>query len=179
MSVSWCHAQMAIPFKERYKVNVKGDMAIISNNILYRINKKYSPNAPYNDQSHESVPNDDFDMEYIDIDQDKTTFSSSSAALFINNPRSKKIVYAGIYWSATYKYASGYKKGEDKFVAYDDDRQPFDEIVIKFPGLETYTKIKGEIIFDGLKNKNFKQQNFFILLCMKKKLGRGILHKFK
>lgn len=150
-------SQLAVPFKVRYENTVKGDMAIISNNILNRINKKHTPNSPYNDQSYEAVANDDFDMEYIDVDQDKSTFSSSSAALFISNPKSKKVVYAGIYWSATYKYASGYKKGDDKFVPYDDERKPFEEIVIKFPGLENYSKIKGEIIFDGLKNKNFKE----------------------
>lgn len=154
--VNWCHAQMAVPFKERYKANIKGDMTIIANSILNRIDKKNSPNDPYNDQSIDAITNDEIDMEYIDIDTDKQTFSSSSAALFQKNEASKKIVYAGLYWSATYKYESGYKKGQDKFVAFDNTREPFEEIVVKFPDQKEYATIKGEIIFDGLKHKEFK-----------------------
>ena len=156
ISVSWCQAQMAIPFKERYKSNIKGDMTIIANSILNRIDKKNSPNDPYNDQSINAITNDEIDMEYIDIDDDKQTFSSSSAALFQKDEASKKIIYAGLYWSATYKYESGYKKGEDKFVAFDKTREPFEEIFVKFPDQKEYTTIKGEIIFDGLKDKKFK-----------------------
>lgn len=156
ISVNLCHAQMAVPFKERYKANIKGDMTIIANSILNRIDKKNSPNDPYNDQSIDAITNDEIDMEYIDIDTDKQTFSSSSAALFQKNEASKKIVYAGLYWSATYKYESGYKKGQDKFVAFDNTREPFEEVVVKFPDQKEYTTIKGEIIFDGLKHKEFK-----------------------
>ncbi|UPQ80473.1 SPOR domain-containing protein [Flavobacterium azooxidireducens] len=156
ISVNLCHAQMAVPFKERYKANIKGDMTIIANSILNRIDKKNSPNDPYNDQSIDAITNDEIDMEYIDIDTDKQTFSSSSAALFQKNEASKKIVYAGLYWSATYKYESGYKKGQDKFVAFDNTREPFEEIVVKFPDQKEYATIKGEIIFDGLKHKEFK-----------------------
>ncbi|HBI00020.1 MAG TPA: hypothetical protein DDY18_00175 [Flavobacterium sp.] len=154
--VNWCHAQMAVPFKERYKANIKGDMTIIANSILNRIDKKNSPNDPYNDQSIDAITNDEIDMEYIDIDTDKQTFSSSSAALFQKNEAAKKIVYAGLYWSATYKYESGYKKGEDKFVAFDNTREPFEEVLVKFPDQKEYSTVKGEIIFDGLKHREFK-----------------------
>lgn len=147
---------MAVPFKERYKANIKGDMTIIANSILNRIDRKNSPNDPYNDQSIDAITNDEIDMEYIDIDTDKQTFSSSSAALFQKNEASKKIVYAGLYWSATYKYESGYKKGEDKFVAFDNTREPFEEVLVKFPDQKEYSTVKGEIIFDGLKHREFK-----------------------
>lgn len=147
---------MAVPFKERYKANIKGDMTIIANSILNRIDKKNSPNDPYNDQSIDAITNDEIDMEYIDIDTDKQTFSSSSAALFQKNEASKKIVYAGLYWSATYKYESGYKKGQDNFVAFDKTRDPFEEVLVKFPDQKEYETIKGEIIFDGLKHREFK-----------------------
>lgn len=156
ISVNWCHAQMAVPFKERYKANIKGDMTIIANSILNRIDRKNSPNDAYNDQSIDAVTNDEIDMEYIDIDTDKQTFSSSSAALFQKNEASKKIVYAGLYWSATYKYESGYKKGEDKFVAFDNTREAFEEVLVKFPDQKEYSTVKGELIFDGLKHREFK-----------------------
>lgn len=151
------NAQLAVPFKERYKVNVKGDMTIIANSVLNRIDKKNSTNMPFNDKTFETLSNDEMDMEYIDIDTDKETFSSSSAALFLKNEESKKIIYAGLYWSATYKYESGYKKGEDKFVAFDKTREFFDEVLVKFPTQKEYKSIKGEIIFDGIKDKNLKE----------------------
>ena len=154
---SWSHAQLVTPFKERYKTTVKGDMTIIANSILNRIDRKNSTNMPFNEKSFETPSNDEMDMEYIDIDDVTETFSSSSAALFLKKEESKKIVYAGLYWSATYKFESGYKKGEDKFVSFDSDRHAFDEILVKFPTKNEYQPIKGEIIFDGIKDKNFKE----------------------
>jgi hypothetical protein len=149
-------AQLSVPFKERYKLTLKGDMTIIANSILNRIDKKNSPNDPYNDQSIDAITNDEMDMEYIDIDNDKNTFSSSSAALFDKNEAGKKVVFAGLYWAATYKYESGYKKGEDKFVAFDKTRETFDEVLIKLPTKKEYTTVKGEVIFDGLKDKKMR-----------------------
>jgi len=154
---AWSHAQLVTPFKERYKANVKGDMTIIANSILNRIDRENSTNMPFNDTSFETPSNDEMDMEYIDIDDVEETFSSSSAALFLKKEETKKIVYAGLYWSATYKFESGYKKGEDKFVAFDSERLTFDEILVKFPSKNEYQRIKGEIIFDGIKDKNFKE----------------------
>lgn len=150
------YSQTAVPFTLQHQTSVKGDMTIISNTILNRIDKKYAPNQPYNDQSIDAVANDAFDMEYIDIDTDKTTFSSSSAALFLKNETAKKIVYAGLYWSGTYKYESGYKKGTDRYVAYDEDRFPVDNILIKLPKQHEYIPVKGTVIFDGLKDKRFR-----------------------
>ncbi|WP_276977346.1 SPOR domain-containing protein [Flavobacterium filum] len=149
-------AQLTVPFKERYNVTLKGDMTIIANSILNRIDKKNSPNDPYNDQSIDAITNDEADMEYIDIDNDKNTFSSSSAALFDKNEAGKKVVFAGLYWAATYKYESGYKKGEDKFVAFDKTRETFDEVLIKLPTKKEYIPVKGEVIFDGLKDKKMR-----------------------
>ena len=151
-----CFAQLTVPFKERYKVTLKGDMTIIANSILNRIDKKNSPNDPYNDQTIDAITNDEMDMEYIDIDNDKNTFSSSSAALFDKNEAGKKVVFAGLYWAATYKYESGYKKGEDKFVAFDKTRETFDEVLIKLPTKKEYIPVKGEVIFDGLKDKKLR-----------------------
>jgi hypothetical protein len=150
------YAQTPVPFIVKHQASVRGDMTIISNSIVNRIDKKYAPNQPYNDQSIDAVANDAFDMEYIDIDNDPKTFSSSSAALFVKNEQAKKIVYAGLYWSGTYKYESGYKKGEDKFTAYDDDRFPVGSVAIKLPKQSEYIPIQGEVIYDGVKDKNFR-----------------------
>lgn len=149
-------AQIAVPFKMRYQSFLKGDMTLIANNITNRVDYNNTSNVPYYNTSSHALLNDQFYMEYIDIDNDPTTFSSSSANLVLNNQENKKIVYAGLYWSATYKYNSGDMKKQDKFIAVDENRSAIDIIKIKLPGNEHYTNVNGQVIFDGLNNKEFK-----------------------
>lgn len=149
-------AQVSAPFKVRYQGIIKGDMAIIANNIVNRVDYNNSSNTPYYNHTNQAKLNDEFNMDYIDIDNDEDTFSSSSAEFFLENPRSKRIVYAGIYWSATYKYNIGTIKNENKFIAEDANRETFTSIKIKFPNHEKYTDIVGQTLFDGLKQSEFK-----------------------
>ncbi|HLP63285.1 SPOR domain-containing protein [Flavobacterium sp.] len=151
------HSQTPVPFKVRYHAFVKGDMAVIANSIVNRTDYNNPTSVPYHNQSNHALLNDQFQMEYIDVDNDGGTFSSSSASLVVNNPENKKIIYAALYWSATYKYNTGIQKSEEKFVADDNNRENIDDIKIKFPNQEKYTKIKGEILFDGLGKKEFKE----------------------
>src|SRR5690606_7194960 len=72
-------AQIKKPFEVRYQDNIKGDITFIGNNI---VNRELSfggwiipPNSPYNG----SESNDYLNMQYIDIDDDSSTFSSSRA----------------------------------------------------------------------------------------------------
>jgi hypothetical protein len=94
-------------FKTRYQGIVKGGTAIIGNNIVNRVDYNNTANDPYYNHTKQALLNDEFEMEYIDIDNDESTFSSSSAELFLDNSQNKKIVYAGLYWAATYKYTIG------------------------------------------------------------------------
>lgn len=151
------HSQSPIPFKVRYHSFVKGDMALIANSIVNRTDYNNSTKVPYHNQSNHALLNDQFQMEYIDVDTDGGTFSSSSASLVVDNPENKKIIYAALYWSATYKYNTGIQKSEEKFAADDDNREAIDNIKIKFQNQEKYTNIKGEILFDGLGKKEFKE----------------------
>ena len=96
-------AQLAVPFKVRYQSHVKGDMTIIANTIVNRTESKNATSEPYNDISEKAKLNDEFEMAYIDIDNDETTFSSSSAQLNLTTSTTKKVIYAGLYWSALYK----------------------------------------------------------------------------
>jgi hypothetical protein len=151
------YAQLAVPFKVRYQSYVKGDMTVISNNIVNRKENRTSTSEPYNDISENSKLNDEFEMNYIDIDNDESTFSSSSAQLNLTNSQSKKIKYAGLYWSATYKYDSGTRDKKWNYVAVDNNRTSVNEIKLKLPGQNDYLDIVGDVIFDGLKIKNFKE----------------------
>jgi hypothetical protein len=150
-------SQLAVPFKIRHQGYVKGDMTMIANNIVNRVDYNNDSNSPHDSRAYQGELNDEFMMLYTDIDTEKSTFSSSSADLYLNNPLNKKIVYAGLYWSATYIYNSGISKKENKYKAVDPKRDSFDEIKIKLPNQNTYTSIKGELIFDGIKDPKFKE----------------------
>lgn len=151
------HSQTPVPFKVRYHAFVKGDMAVIANSIVNRTDYNNPTSIPYHNQTNHALLNDQFQMEYIDVDNDGGTFSSSSASLVVDKPEQKKIIYAALYWSATYKYNTGIQKSEEKFVAEDKNREAVDQIKVKFPNQEKYTNIKGEILFDGLEKKEFKE----------------------
>jgi len=93
-------AQIKNPFDVRFQTTVRGDLTMISNNILNRKTNNTSANTSYNG----TEANDNLDMQYIDIDGSTQTFNSSSANLTIPDASCSKIVHAGLYWAATYKY---------------------------------------------------------------------------
>ena len=116
------YAQNFIPFTPRFDEDLKGDIVLIGNNILG------PDNNPFND---DTVYNHNVDMQYIDIDGDPTTYSSSSADLEIPNPNCYAIRYAGLYWGAV---TSG--------------SQPITNVKLKGP-TGGYNDVTGTIIFDA------------------------------
>jgi len=146
-------AQVAVPFTVRYEENLKGDMTLISNNIVNRQSTTDGPNVPYNLLGTASEFNDNLNMQYIDIDGDATTFSSSSASLILPTSGCNKIVYAGLYWSATYRFNNGYSTspGDGDNIRAND----FNQVRIKLPGSTTYQNITGQLIFDGFTDPAF------------------------
>jgi large repetitive protein len=133
MSYFNLYSQNAEPFvPARYNERVRGDILLVGNNIL-----SIHPTNSYNDTGNASGSfyNDDVDMVYVDVDNDASTFSSSSAILQMPNTSRDcyRIQYAALYWSATYK--SG-------------DRTNLNRVKFKVPGSSTYTDITGSIIYD-------------------------------
>ncbi len=85
---SW--AQTTVPFQKRYETaGINGDLTIIGNSIVGE-----SVDTPYNGDTQ----NNFIDMVFIDIDNDPSTFSSSSATF--NTSNCNRVVYAGLYWGA-------------------------------------------------------------------------------
>ncbi len=150
-------SQVAVPFAVRRQLYVKGDMTMIANNIVNRKDFFSNPNSPYDKVDDKAKLNDQLDMQYIDVDDDKNTFSSSSANLVLDKAADKKIVYAGLYWSATYSSTSSKSPRTNVFTAVDNSRQSFDNIKIKLPNETAYTDIQGKLIFDGHEQTNFKE----------------------
>ena len=143
--VSPLMAQDSDTLTTRYKVLSKGNIFITGNNILSRQEGKNSPNTPFNDLVGGAKLNDSQNMQYIDIDKDKKTFSSSSAGVSL--PKNSRILFAGLYWAATYPFELGESSG-GKIVVKDDKRESVDEVLLKLPK-EKYVPIKGEFVFDG------------------------------
>ena len=115
-------AQNYEPFTPRFNQDLKGDIVLIGNNILG------PDNNAFNDAD---VYNHNVDMQYIDIDGDASTFSSSSADLEIPNPNCYRIIYAGLYWGAV-------NPGDD----------PITNVKFKGPS-GGYNDITGTIIYDA------------------------------
>ncbi|WP_417785284.1 T9SS type B sorting domain-containing protein [Tenacibaculum sp.] len=101
-------------------INIKGDITFIANNVLSIDQSGSDPEDPYDGSSSNGSVN----MQYIDIDNDASTFSSSSDEL--NLPTCSRVVYAGLYWAGVYPYETW---------EYEDDRagNP-NQIKFKLPG---------------------------------------------
>lgn len=152
-------AQEEVPFSIRFQQYVRGDLSFIANNIINR-NASNNANEPYNKITNSAQLNDDFEMGYIDIDNDPDTFSSSSA-VFKPEGHSKEIAFAGLYWAANYKFDIGTKELNDAFL--DSDRsQTFTEIKIKTPDNASYQKIKGTLLFDGFTSAKYKNSSPYV-----------------
>ncbi|SDS34126.1 gliding motility-associated C-terminal domain-containing protein [Formosa sp. Hel1_31_208] len=116
------YAQNYEPFIPRFNDDLKGDIVLIGNNILGPDNNAFNNNSVYNHN---------VDMQYIDIDGDASTFSSSSADLDIPNPNCYRIIYAGLYWGAV-----------------NPGSEPITDV--RFKGPEGgYNDIQGTIIYDA------------------------------
>lgn len=149
-------SQVTTPFEVRFETYLKGNATLISNQILNRTSGRTGPNVAYDDRTKNSKLNDEFDMGYIDIDDDPNTFSSSEANLFLTDINTQNIVYAGLYWAATYPYNAGKRDRFWEFQATDSKRENTEDILIKLPGDILYREIKGNLIFDGKKHPMLK-----------------------
>lgn len=127
-----------VPFSQRLTpggLTVRGDITFLSNNILNRQDSSFSPNDSFNGNGG----NGQLNIQYIDIDNDPTTFSSSSSTL--NLPACSKIVHAGLYWSAIYAYETW--SGEEARAG------DYKNIKFKLPGQSYKDVTSDEVIYDA------------------------------
>ncbi|MFN4951606.1 MAG: SprB repeat-containing protein, partial [Flavobacteriales bacterium] len=101
--VSVFHAQIVQPFAIRYQTNQKGGITFVANTAL-----TCNPNtngctaaAGYTTASISSntYNNNNWTMQYVNVDNDPSTFMSSSDSL--NLPQCSEITWAGLYWCAS------------------------------------------------------------------------------
>ncbi len=103
-NISNIYAQEIIQLRPRQTMNrVNGNLIMNGNAIVglvdsFEDNVAYDPDVAYNGNFN----NGNSISDYIDIDGDPSTFSSSSADIITPRPECTEILYAGLYWSATY-----------------------------------------------------------------------------
>jgi large repetitive protein len=155
-------------------LKVKGDVVLIGNTVINKVGDGtsnpaiFSPAPPVNGVAYTgtvtnlpamtteaNIPyngtgaNNNFFVEYINIDPDGiNNFSSSSAKLAINNS-CKRIVFAGLYWSAIYPYDRSTNTGVKYEGSLRDNN--FDKIRFKVPNGSYQKIVADQIIFDGYK----------------------------
>jgi len=145
--LSWAAtAQEYNNFEVRYQNNIKGDLTFIGNNIVNRDGGTATtePEDAYNTTGNASTYNDWLDMQYIDVDSDGSTFSSSTATFNFPDPSCNLVRYAGLYWSATYpSEQAGQVLGTNR-------QNDFNQVRLMLPGSATYQNITAdEVLFDG------------------------------
>lgn len=153
-------AQLAVSqstenLKEGKHLYLHGNSILIGNNIL-----GHHSTEPMTD---DDVPNDAVKMRYIDVDNDKSTFSSSQASV-VNAPENSKIVYAALYWSALYPYKKSsirVRNNEAQFIGKGDRDPDINHILFQIPGSD-YTSIEGEILKDEHENKAFSNVSPYV-----------------
>ena len=92
--------------------------------------------------------NNHFDMTYVDVDSDSSTFNSSTANLSV--PAGSDILFAGLYWG-------GDRSGSGSRAAPDPEAR--DKAKFKLPGSNSYLKLTADKLDDSSHNK-YRYQAF-------------------
>ncbi|MBD0831166.1 hypothetical protein [Aestuariibaculum sediminum] len=100
----------------------------------------------------------------MDIDDDKSTFSSSAADLQLSE-ENQNIVYAALYWSATYTFEYSKKKTTSREIIYKGNgirKNDINDILFKTPSNVSYIPITGDVIFDSHTQDLFKANSPYV-----------------
>ena len=87
------HAQITRPFTARFSVNDASDVQLIGN-TLETCPASTACTAAQNG-TNTTAENNNFNMAYVDVDNDPTTFNSSTATFTL--PSGATVVWAGLY----------------------------------------------------------------------------------
>ena len=106
-----------IPFKQVFSQDVNGSIAIAANGLVQC--------DPLNTQcalalfrKGQKLNNNDWAMQYVDVDADPDSFSSSSSQLDL--PAGARVLFAGLYWGGysakSARVSAGFRHGEGAYV---------------------------------------------------------------
>ncbi|MBI1798942.1 MAG: DUF11 domain-containing protein [Candidatus Eisenbacteria bacterium] len=88
-------AQVVRAFTARTNLSMNGDITLIGNTLMSCTGNGACANG--RNGTGGSINDNDFNMAYVDVDGDASTFSSSSATLTL--PATGTVVWAALYWS--------------------------------------------------------------------------------
>ncbi|MBT8266480.1 MAG: hypothetical protein KJO41_07015, partial [Bacteroidia bacterium] len=132
----YMNAQVMNSFTPRLNETMQGDFTTIANNVLSR--------HAVNPYTGEAGNHDFTNNVYVDIDNDATTFNSSSANLTNPEPNIDclNIYKAYLYWAAA-----------DREQSDGSDNQPnwnYNDVKLRLPGETNYTTVTAdEVLFRG------------------------------
>ncbi len=149
------YSQESVPFKESKQLYLQGNSILIGNNILGDDATK-----PLMDNN---IPNDVVKMQYIDVDNDETTFSSSEATIK-NSLGKSKIALAVLYWCGLYpSEKSALRKSGNRMVHVGRGERDANVNSIKFKTPNgTYEALNGKVIFDSYNTEVFQTNSPYV-----------------
>ncbi len=141
------------PFQPRFTMNATGDIAIVANTLM---TAPASDPAATNGQNGvgSKVNNNDFNMVFVNVDNDPTTFDSSSASLSL--PAGATVLFAGLYWGGRNPQVS--LENQVKFAA---------------PGSTGYASITGSLIGTSTTSDGVDYQSFANVTSQVAAAGNG------
>ena len=109
-------AAAELPFKAEFSEDVNGSIAIAANGLV-QCDVLNTQCALAMFRQGRKLNNNDWNMQYVDVDEDPTSYSSSAAVLAL--PPGARVLWAGLYWGG---YASvpsrevvGFRQGTDPY----------------------------------------------------------------
>lgn len=133
-------AQVVAPLNSRYQVIQKGNVVYVSNNILSCNGATPGCLVAQNEMPPAgSSSNATYTAQYIDMDGDVSTFSSSSADLSLAS--CSQVTFAGLYWGASITGATTNYSARNN-------------IRLKVPGSTTYTTLTADALIDNTTGAN-------------------------
>jgi uncharacterized repeat protein (TIGR01451 family) len=99
LAVAPASAQIVRNFTPRFTTNDRGDIALIGNTLMSCSGAGQCNNARAGNGSPNNQDDNDFNMQYVDVDALGSTFCSSAAVLSL--PAGSTVLWAGLYWGGS------------------------------------------------------------------------------
>ncbi len=132
-------------FSLRYSSNVNGQITIAANTIMRcptdTVDPLMNSGCTGAQAGTNARNNNSFDMQWLDVDSDSSTFTSSSADLAV--PAGSRVLFAGLYWTGLNKKGEAIT-GANGFKAVPRDPPSIAAIgtvKVKGPGASAYTSV--------------------------------------
>jgi uncharacterized repeat protein (TIGR01451 family) len=149
-------------FTPRFSTNDTGDITIAANTLMT------CPTAAANctsGQGGAAQNNNSFNMGYVDVDGDASTFDSSSSKLRL--PAGATVLFAGLYWGADTS------AGTNGTAAREPGANG--KVLLKVPGASAYTTLgpTGTVLDAGTGTATSRYQGFLDVTAQVKAAGAG------